>query len=118
MAFETIYLLREITKSAQPATAQIRIPVESLREVVRKLLDEDNIVIYSIARLDDELKTLQNLSFLTIDGDAVVIDREVFLSTTRFIERQEELFKNDSYATAILKKIKQKAQHVRLLQQE
>ena len=75
-------------------------------------------MIYSIARLDDELKTLQNLSFLTIDGDAVVIDREVFLSTTRFIERQEELFKNDSYAAAMLKKIKQKAQHVRLLQQE
>ena len=118
MAFETIYLLREVAKSARPATAQIRIPVESLREVIRKLLDEDNIVIYSVARLDDELRTLKELSFLTIDGNAVVIDREVFLSTTRFIERQEELFKNDSYAAAMLKKIKQKAQHVRLLQQE
>jgi hypothetical protein len=61
---------------------------------------------------------MQKLSFLTIDGDTVIIDREVFLNTTRFVERQEELFKDDSYATAILKKIKQKAQRVRLLQQE
>jgi len=83
-----------------PAGIQIRIPVESLREVIRKLLDEDNTMIYSVARLGEELRTFQRLSFLTIDGRTVVIDREVFLNTTR-IESKEELFKNDSYASAI-----------------
>jgi hypothetical protein len=57
-------------------------------------------MIYSFARLGEELRTFQRLSFLTIDGRTVVIDREVFLNTTR-IERKEELFKNYSYASAI-----------------
>ncbi len=114
MAFETLYLLREVTKKA--AQNEVHIPVESLKEIIKKLRDEDNIVIYSVAKLDEELRALQNLSFLTIDGDVVVINREAFLNMTRFIERQEELFKDDNYAMAILKKIKQKAQHVKLLQ--
>ena len=113
--FELAYLLREVAKRADQN--EMRIPIESLREVIIKLLDEDNVVLFSIARLDEELRTLQKLSFLTIDGDAVVIIRDAFLNTTEFVERQKELFKDDKYATAILEKIKQKAQYVKLLQQ-
>lgn len=112
---EFIYLLREAIKRA--GQNEVRIPIESLREVITKLLDEDNIALFSVARLDEELRTLQKLSFLTIDGDAVVIARDAFLNATEFVERQKELFKDDKYATAILEKIRQKAQHVKLLQQ-
>jgi len=113
--FELVYLLREVAKRA--GQNEVRIPIESLREVIIKLLDEDNVVLFSITRLDEELKTLQKLSFLTINGDAVVITRDAFLNATEFVERQKELFKDDKYATAILEKIKQKAQYVKLLQQ-
>jgi hypothetical protein len=111
--FETVYLLREVAKRA--AQNEIYIPTESLKEVIKRLLDEDNIV-YSVAKLDEELRVLQKLSFLTIDDDVVVIDREAFLNMTSFVERQKELLRNDKYAMAILEKIRQKAQHVKLLQ--
>jgi hypothetical protein len=111
MAYETLYLLREVVKRA--AQNEIRIPIESLREIVIRLRDEDNVVIYSVARLDEELGALQKLSFLAIEGDAVVIRRDAFLDATRFVERQEELFRHDRYAATILEKIKQKAQQLR-----
>jgi hypothetical protein len=114
MAFETIYLLREVAKGA--VQNKIYIPTESLKEVIKRLLDEDNVVIYSVTKLDEELRVLQKLSFLTIDVDVVVIDREAFLNMTSFVERQEELLRDDKYAMAILEKIRQKAQHVKLLQ--
>jgi hypothetical protein len=115
MALELVYLLREVAKRAA-AQGEVRIPIESLREVVIRLLDEDNVALFSITRLDEELKVLQKLSFLAIDGNAVVVNRDTFLNTTKFVERQIELLKNDKYAMAILEKIKQKAQHVKILQ--
>lgn len=114
MAFEMLYLLRECAKIA--AQGEVRIPIESLKEVIIRLIDEDNVVIYSVAKIDEELRVLEKLSFLTIDGNMVVINKDAFLNATKFVERQEELLKNDRYATAILEKIKQKAQHVKLLQ--
>jgi predicted nucleotidyltransferase len=92
------------------------IPIESLRDVIfQKLLDEDKIAIYSSeAGLYEDLETLQKLSFLIRDSK-IIINREAFLDATEFVEKQEELLKNDRYAMAILKKLKQRAREIRLL---
>jgi hypothetical protein len=118
MVFETIYLLREAVKRS--TQNEVYISIKSLRDVIfKELLDEDYIAIYSSeAGLDEDLKTLQKLSFLTINDGKIVINREAFLNATKFVEKQEELLKDDRYATAILKKLKQRAQHIQLLQQE
>jgi hypothetical protein len=109
--FETIYLLREVVKRA--VQSEVRIPVEALRAAVRKLLEEDNIAIYSSeAGLDEDLRTLQKQSLLTVDGGYVVIHKEGFLNATEFAERQEELLKGDRYAAYIFEKLKQKAEHI------
>jgi hypothetical protein len=118
MVFETIYLLREAVKRV--TQNEVYISIKSLRDVIfKELLEEDNIAIYSSeAGLDEDLKALQKLSFLTINDGKIVINREAFLNVTKFVEKQEELLKDDRYATAILKKLKQRAQHIQLLQQE
>ncbi len=117
MVFEIMYLLRECVKSV--AQNEVHIPIKSLRDVIfKELLEEDNVVIYpSELELNEDLKILQKMSFIAIDKDRIVINKEAFLDATRFIERQEELFKNDAYATAILKKLRQRAQRIQLLQQ-
>jgi len=115
MAFETIYLIRESVKDTQKEIVQITI--ESLRKVIfQELLEEDNIAIYpTIENLDEDLKTLEKLSFLTINDGKIIINREAFLNATKFVERQEELLKGDRYATAIFEKLKQRAKHIQLL---
>jgi hypothetical protein len=116
MAYETIYLLRETVKRAQ--SEEVRISIKSLRDVIfKELLEEDNIAIYSSeAGLDEDLKALQKLSFLTIDDDKIVINREAFLNATKFVERQEELLRGDRYASVIFARLKQRAQQIQLLQ--
>jgi hypothetical protein len=117
MVFETIYLLREAVKRV--TQNEVYISIKSLRDVIFKELLKDNIAIYSSeAGLDEDLKALQKLSFLTINDGKIVINREAFLNATKFVEKQEELLKDDRYATAILNILKQRAQHIQLLQQE
>jgi hypothetical protein len=118
MVFETIYLLRERVLSV--AQSEVQIPIKSLKDVIfRELLEEDSVAIYpSEKELDEDLKTLQEMSFLTISGDMVVINRESFLNATKFVERLEELLKDDKYATALFAKLKQRAQRIQVLQQE
>jgi hypothetical protein len=112
MVFETIYLLREVAKAV--AQNEIRVPVKSLRDVIfDKLLGEDSIAIYpSEKEFYEDLKTLQKLSFLTIAEDIIVINRDEFLNATKFIERQEQLLRDDRYAVAMFKRLKQRAQHI------
>ena len=116
MVFEVVYLLREAAKITDQH--EVYVPIKLLRDVIfKELLEEDNIVIYpSETELNEDIKTLQKLSFFAVKEDKIVINRESFLSATKFIERQEELLKNDAYATAIFKKLKQRAPQ--LLQQE
>ncbi len=118
MVFEIMYLLRSAVEKA--VQDEVRIHIKSLRDVIfKELLEEDSIVIYpSDAELYEDLKILQRMSFITIDKDRIVINKEAFLNATRFIERQEELLKDDRYAAAILKKLRQRAQRIQLLQQE
>jgi hypothetical protein len=117
MVFEAIYLLREAVKRA--TQNEVHISIESLRKVIfQELLEEDNIAIYSSeAGLDEDLEILQKLSFLTMNDGKIIINREAFLNATKFVEKQEELLKNDRYATAILEKLKQRARDIRPLQQ-
>jgi hypothetical protein len=116
MVFEIIYLLREAVKSV--AQNEVHISIESLRGIIKKLLDVDKIAIYSSETgLDEDLKALQKLSFLTVSDGKIIINREAFLNATKFVERQEELLKDDRYATAILKRLKQRAREIRPLQQ-
>ncbi len=111
--FELLYMLREVTKSAQ--TEEVYVAINSLRDVIKDLLEEDNIVLYSsMTGLDEDLKALQKLSFITINNGKIVINKENFLNMTKFIEKQEELLKNDRYATAILEKLKQRARRIKL----
>jgi len=116
MVFETIYLMREAVKRANQN--KVYIPIESLRGAVKALLEEDAVAIYptNAANLDEDLREMQRLSLLTIKGDVVVIYREDFLRATRFVEKQEELLKDDRYASAILEKLKQRARQIQLLQ--
>ena len=116
MVFETIYLMREAIKRANQN--EVYIPIESLRGAVKALLEEDAVAIYptNAANLDEDLREMQRLSLLTIKGDVVVIYREDFLRATRFVEKQEELLKDDRYASAILEKLKQRARQIQLLQ--
>jgi hypothetical protein len=114
--FELLYLLREAVKRV--AQNEVYIPIESLRAVV-KLFEDDDVAIYPTNAIKDvveDLKELQKLSFLAIDGDKVAINKETFLNATRFVERQEELLKDDRYATFLFAKLKQKAQYIQLLQ--
>ncbi len=115
MVFETIYLLRQAVLSA--AQDVVYIPIESLRNAVRALLEEDNIAIYPIngINLDEDLKEMQK-SLLAVEGDNVVINRKAFLKATEFVEEQEELLRDDRYASAILTKLKQRAQQIQILQ--
>jgi len=117
MVFEAIYLLREAVKGV--TQNKVHISIESLRKVIfQELLEEDNIAIYSSeAGLNEDLETLQKLSFLTMNDGEIIINREAFLNATKFVERQEELLKNDRYAIAILEKLKQRARDIRPLQQ-
>jgi hypothetical protein len=109
MVFEAIYLLREAVKRA--TQNEVHISIKSLRKVIfQELLGEDNIAIYSSeAGLDEDLEILQKLSFLTMNDGKIIINREAFLNATKFVEKQEELLKDDRYATAILEKLKQRA---------
>jgi len=102
-------MLRETTKAAPQN--EVHISIELLRDVIfKKLLEEDNIAIYpSETELHEDLKVLRKLSFLTVNGGVVVINKDVFLGATEFVEKQLQLFKDDRYATAILEKLKQKA---------
>jgi len=107
--FELMYMLRETAKAAPQN--EVHISIELLRDVIfKKLLEEDNIAIYpSETELHEDLKVLQKLSFLTVNGGVVVINRDAFLDATEFVEKQLQLFKDDRYAMAILEKLKQKA---------
>lgn len=116
MAFELLYLLREVVKRA--TQNEVYIPVESLKTAVKELLEDDNVMIYPTNAIEDvteDLKELQKLSFLKITDDKVVINKETFLNATRFVERQEELLKDDKYATFLFTKLKQRAQRIQLL---
>jgi hypothetical protein len=116
MVFEAIYLLRQAVKRG--AQDVIYIPIESLRVVVAKLLEEDNVAIYpsNVSNLDEDLREMQKALLLTVEGDKMVINREAFLNATKFVERQEELLKDDKYASAIFAKLRQRAQQIQLLQ--
>ncbi len=116
MVFETVYLVREAVKRADQNVAHI--PIESLRNAVRALLEED-VAIYpvnSITSLDEDLREMQKQSILAIKGDKIVLHKEDFLRATQFVERQEELLKDDKYASAIFAKLKQGAQQIQVLQ--
>jgi hypothetical protein len=77
-----VYLLREAAKITDQH--EVYIPIKLLRDVIFKELPEkDNIVIYpSEAELNEDIKTLQKLSFFAVKGDKIVINRESFLSAT------------------------------------
>jgi hypothetical protein len=116
MAFELLYLLREVAKKA--AQNELYIPIESLKTAVKELLEDDNVAIYPTNAIEDvaeDLKELQKQSFLTMTGNKVIINKETFLNATRFVERQEELLKDDKYATFLFTKLKQRAQRIQLL---
>ena len=116
MVLETIYLLREAVKNAARNEIYISIEIKSLRDVIfQKLLEEYKIAIYSSEEgLHEDLEMLQKLSLLTVNDDKIIINREAFLNATKFVEKQEELLKNDRYATVILKKLKQRAQEIQI----
>ncbi len=118
MVFEVIYLLRSAVEGA--TQDKVYIHIKSLRDVIfKELLEEDNIVIYpSEAELYEDLQILQKMSFITINGDRIIINKKDFLNATKFVVGQEKLLKNDRYATAILEKLRQRAQRIQLLQQE
>jgi hypothetical protein len=112
MVFETIYMLREVAKSA--THSEVRIPIRSLKDAIfKELLEEDGIAIYpSETEFYEDLKTLQKQSFITIDGGQIAINRDVFLRMTKFVERQEEMLRDDRYAVALFEKLKQRAQRI------
>jgi hypothetical protein len=116
MVFETVYLMREAVKRADQNV--IYIPIESLRNTIKALLEE-SIAIYpvnNITSLDKDLREMQKQSLLAIKGDKIVLRKEDFLRATQFVERQEELLKDDMYASTILTRLKQRAQQIQLLQ--
>ena len=116
MVFETIYLMREAVKRANQN--EVYIPTESIKSAIKNLLEEDGIAIYpsNVSNLDEDLKEMQKMALLTVEGDKVVINREAFLNVTKFAEEQEELLKSDRYAAAIFAKLKQRAQQIQILQ--
>jgi predicted Fe-Mo cluster-binding NifX family protein len=116
MVFETIYLVREAVRRAEQNV--VYIPIESLRNAIKALLEE-GIAIYpvnSITNLDEDLKEMQKQSILAVKDGKVMIYKEDFLCATQFVEKQEELLKDDKYASTIFAKLKQKAQQIQLLQ--
>jgi hypothetical protein len=115
MVFETVYLLRQAVKRATQDV--VYIPTKSFRAVVAKLLEEDNIAIYpvnNLSNLDEDLREMQKSSLLVVENDRVVINRKVFLDATKFVERQEELLRDDRYASAIFAKLKQRARQIQV----
>jgi len=115
MVFETIYLLRQVVNRA--AQDVVYIPIESLRAAVSKL-EEDNITLYpfnATSNLDDDLREMQRQSLLNVYGNKVVVNRETFLRATKFVEKQEELLKDNKYASTIFTKLKQRAQQIQVL---
>ena len=119
MVFELLYLLREVVKRA--TQNEVYIPIESLKTAVKELLEDDNVAIYptnTIGNVTEDLKELQKLSFLAMADDKVVINKEMFLNATRFVERQEELLKDDRYAMFLFTKLKQRAQRIQFLNRQ
>jgi GTPase involved in cell partitioning and DNA repair len=115
--FETIYLMREAVKRASRDVVCIHI--ETLRNAVKVLLEEDDVAIYpvnNITSLHEDLREMQKQSLLAVKGDKVILRKEDFLRATKFAERQEELLKDNKYASAILTRLKQRAQQIQLLQ--
>jgi hypothetical protein len=87
---------------------EVHIPIKSLRDAFEELRKEANAFVYpSDAELYEDLDMLQKLSFLTIDGDKIVVNRRAFLNATDFIEKQLNMLVEDRYG--VLEKLKQKA---------